>query len=130
PTLPSGRPQGRTSLQAGALLVPAQTLPYAMQIELTLRPMFPNTQKIKLMQAVTAEGNVIKITNPKDLPDPPAYVRIDSEWLRYDRKDSYTLNISRRGARNTTAQPHALNTEIEFGQSFSRTFYLPGAIGQ
>ena len=124
------RPAGVTPPQSDTDLVPEQFLPCAVEVDLMFKPLFQTAKKVKLMNDVTVEASVLKVSGTRELPDPPAYIRVDDEWMMYEKKDLYTLRIARRGARQTAASEHEKNTEIEFGQSIPTTFYFPGAWGQ
>jgi hypothetical protein len=82
-------------------------------------------QKITLADDLSDSATSARLTSTRDLPEAPGLVRIDGEWMEYRSRDFNSISISKRGVRGTAKTSHTAGTEVMFGETFTRTLYLP-----
>jgi hypothetical protein len=104
---------------------PDHMVPEMVRITLVLKSRAMEDRRVFLAEDLSDAGTTIRLTTAAPLPDPPAFVRIEDEWVEYTRKDFSTLGVKTRGARLTAKARHPARTEVMFGDEFTRVVYLP-----
>ena len=69
-------------------------------------------------------ASVITLSQTMHLPEGPAMVKIESEWIEYEDLSSTQLLRVRRGKRGTRAATHAADAPVHFGETFTMEVYL------
>jgi hypothetical protein len=104
---------------------PDQTYPEMVRVTLVVKAQTLDARKVFLTSDLKTSGNVIRVNSTSDIPDPPGMVRIGSEWIEYSSKDFSSLRVKKRGARSTKKTNHRTQSEVLFGERFTRIITLP-----
>lgn len=99
--------------------------PEMVQITVVLKSQAFTEQKMMLIEDLTDSATMARVNTTRDLPEPPGLVRINGEWMEYRSRDFSAVGLSKRGQRGTTKATHATGSEVMFGETFTRTIYLP-----
>jgi hypothetical protein len=59
------------------------------------------------------------------MPDAPAMVKIDGEWIEYGEKSGSDLSQLKRGVRHTKPASHGANAPVHFGETFTTEVRVP-----
>jgi prepilin-type N-terminal cleavage/methylation domain-containing protein len=117
-------PKNSATLAASSsenILVPEQTLPQAVEIEMVIKPMvFPKPPIVFKYEG----SDQIGLSHIQGLPQPPDYIRIDNEWIGYSEINGNTIKISERPARFSHLEKHALNSPVLYGNTLKELIYL------
>ncbi len=90
----------------------------------------PELEPIYLTRNVTSGDKSIPVSSAVGLPaeGPFRYVRVDDEWIRYEKIEGDTLVLGsrgERGARETAAEKHSSGARVLVGTSFRRVVEVP-----
>ncbi|MFH1226590.1 MAG: hypothetical protein V1701_01650 [Planctomycetota bacterium] len=108
--------------QTGTQMVITQTLPCTIELEVIVRP--AGAPKLMLYTDIGAADTEIKLNQTRPLIGPPGYIKIDNEWMSFDRKENFTVRISQRGLKNTVSSGHQRGAEVIYGELFKVTFLI------
>ncbi len=103
--------------------------PSRVQIVVTLRPSH-RVRLARLTRVLDASATEISVDTTENYPDGAfQYIRIGTEWIRYERKEgrSFLLGEKGRGARGTVPRTHEAGSEVLYGYTFSRVARIPGS---
>ena len=114
------------TIQTQTYPVVPQNLPLIVKITLDIKSLPLNAPKIKLADNASASATQLKINIPRSLLGVGDYIKIETEWLSVQKKQSYTLTVS-RGARNTTPSSYNSGEEVQYGETIENTIYLSTA---
>jgi hypothetical protein len=93
--------------------------PEIVQITLHAESGTPETTGVKLADQIDDRSAMVRLTHTRGLPDAPALVKIDGEWMEYGGKTLTELTEVRRGRRSTAPASHAALTPVRFGEVFT-----------
>lgn len=102
-----------------------QCLPSAIEVELVLKPSVFPAPKIQLTSEISPSAMVLNVTTTQGLPDPPEYIKIGDEWIRFRRWGYKKIEVETRGTRGTRATSHPKGAEVIYGQTIKCLYYLP-----
>lgn len=71
------------------------------------------------------EEKEIVLDKGSELPDAPAFFKVEKEWIEYREKNGDRLGKLQRGARGTFRSPHKANTPARYGTDFAFEISLP-----
>lgn len=99
--------------------------PEIVQVTLVLESFASETRGLQLDAPLGETDTTIRISETRDLADPPGFVKIDSEWIEYEGRTYDELKVKTRGARGTKAAPHKQGAVVHFGETFVTEVRLP-----
>jgi hypothetical protein len=99
--------------------------PQIVQITVQVEAGSPETSGIRLAEQIDDRNSILRLTHTRGLPDAPAMVRLESEWVEYGGKTLQELTEVRRGRRGTAATSHAVQTPVRFGEVFTTEVRIP-----
>jgi len=99
--------------------------PEIIQITVTAESNSPDLHGVKVAEAVDERSPYLHLSHTRGMPDGPAMVKIDDEWIEYREKTTNDLVTLKRGQRNTKAASHPLSTPVHFGETFTTEVKLP-----
>lgn len=99
--------------------------PEIVQITVHVESGTPETSGIKLNEAIDDRSSLLRVSHTRGMPDAPALVKIEGEWLEYGGKTLTELTEVRRARRGTVAASHASLTPVRFGETFTTEVRLP-----
>ncbi len=79
----------------------------------------------RLAQALLEGDTVLRMTDTSGLPEPPNFVKIDSEWIGYSDVTFDEIRVSQRGARGTRSSKHGNGSTVHYGETFVTEIRLP-----
>lgn len=99
--------------------------PEIIQVAVTIESGSPDTHGVKLGDPIDERSTYIHLTHTRGMPDAPAMVKIDGEWIEYGEKSTNDLSQLKRGARHTKAAAHPVGTGVHFGETFTTEVRIP-----
>jgi hypothetical protein len=99
--------------------------PEVIQITVTVESGSPDLHGVRIAETLDDRGPYIHLSHTRGMPDGPAMVKIDEEWIEYREKTTSDLVSIRRGQRNTKPASHALGTGVHFGEIFTTEVKMP-----
>jgi hypothetical protein len=99
--------------------------PELIQVAVTIESGSPELHGVKLGDPVDAKSTYLHLTHTRGMPDAPAMVKIDSEWIEYGEKSTNDLSQLKRGARHTKPAAHAVQSPVHFGETFTTEVRIP-----
>ncbi|MBI4563827.1 MAG: prepilin-type N-terminal cleavage/methylation domain-containing protein [Planctomycetes bacterium] len=103
--------------------------PEIVQVTLVVESRASDAPPARLAEAVEASDTRLRLYDARDLPDADAtalqHVRVDDEWIEYRGKSGGELDVSRRGARGTTAARHEAGAAVRHGETFITDVPIP-----
>jgi hypothetical protein len=99
--------------------------PEIIQISATVEAGSPDLHGVKVAEAADERSTYLHLSHTRGMPDGPAMVKIDGEWIEYKEKTTNDLITLKRGQRNTKAASHPLGTPVHFGETFTTEVKLP-----
>ncbi len=101
--------------------------PSRVQVVLVLRPARVSRFG-RIRSFVDEDDDVIQLDNTQHYPEAAfPYVRIGSEWIRYETIRGRSLIGCTRGVRGTEAAEHPIGEVAVYGTTFSRVIRIPAA---
>jgi hypothetical protein len=80
---------------------------------------------IKVAEGFDDKSKFIRLTHTRGMPDAPAMLKIEGEWIEYGGKTDTDLTELKRGARGTAPSSHPSATAVRFGETFTTEVRLP-----
>ena len=99
--------------------------PEIVQITVVLESTAPDIRGPRLVEGIDDKATSVRVANAKNLPDGPAMVKIEGEWIEYKTRTNTELMGVRRGLRNTPPKDHNLGAMVRYGETFVRDVYIP-----
>jgi len=99
--------------------------PEIVQITVHVESGSPETSGVRLGEQIDDRSSTLRLTHTRGLPDAPAMVKIESEWVEYGGKGLNDLSEVKRARRGTVAVSHAAQTPVRFGETFTTELRLP-----
>ena len=99
--------------------------PEIIQVTVTVESGSPDLHGVKVAEAMDERSTYIHLSHTRGMPDGPAMVKIEGEWIEYKEKSTNDLMQLRRGQRNTKAGSHPLGTPVHFGETFTTEVKVP-----
>lgn len=99
--------------------------PEIVQITVHVEAGSPDTTGVRLGEGIDDRSSTLRLSHTRGLPDAPAMVKVEAEWLEYGGKNLTELTEVRRGRRGTVAASHAALTPVRFGETFTTEVKLP-----
>ena len=85
----------------------------------------PDLHGVKIAEGADERSTYLHLSHTRGMPDGPAMVKIDGEWIEYREKTTNDLITLKRGQRNTKPASHSLGTPVHFGETFTTEVKLP-----
>jgi len=99
--------------------------PEVIQVAVTVESGAPDLHGVKVAEVADERSPYLHLSHTRGMPDGPAMVKIDDEWIEYREKTTSDLLSVRRGLRNTKPAAHSLGAPVHFGETFTTDVKLP-----
>jgi hypothetical protein len=93
--------------------------PEIVQVTVVLESTLPEVHGMRLAEGCDDKSAVLRLNHTRGLPEAPAMVKIEAEWIEYGGKTFTEITSCRRGQRGTAAAAHVVPSEVHFGESFT-----------
>jgi len=93
--------------------------PEIVEITVVVESGTPETHGVRLTESCDERSSAIRLTHTRGLPDAPALVRIEGEWIEYGGITLTELTNVRRAERLTAAASHPAGAGVRFGETFT-----------
>ncbi|MBI5366756.1 MAG: hypothetical protein HZA54_06945, partial [Planctomycetes bacterium] len=108
----------------------ADVLPVSVRVTVTVEADPGRARPVTLGAALTAADNErALVSSSAELPDAPAALLVEREWIAYTEKGDGWIKIGTRGARGTAPAAHESGARVRFGTTFERTVAIPAGSG-
>jgi hypothetical protein len=84
----------------------------------------------RLAQDLQPADRQLVVEDSRAVPDAPGYLRVEDEWIAYDRKEGRTIGISARGAdraHKSGGGAHPAGAPVQGGELFVTDVVIPAA---
>ncbi|MBI2931245.1 MAG: prepilin-type N-terminal cleavage/methylation domain-containing protein [Planctomycetes bacterium] len=99
--------------------------PEIAQVTLVVESQVSETRGARLTEGISDSESVIRLDTTRGMPDGPAFLKLDGEWIEYADKTVDGVRAKRRGARGTTAAGHPTGARARFGETFVMEIHVP-----
>jgi hypothetical protein len=99
--------------------------PEIVQVVAVIETASPELHGIKVAEGFDDKSKFIRLTHTRGMPDAPAMLKIEGEWIEYGGKTDTDLTELKRGARGTAPSSHPSATAVRFGETFTTEVRLP-----
>jgi hypothetical protein len=131
---PAGNPSAQPARAWDSLLRPPEpwgrpqsVLPGSVEVEIEVEVAGAEDALARLAEPLDANATRIVLSHAAPLPDPPAHVLVDGEWIRYERAEGFVVYVAAggRGARGTRPAAHEAGAPVRAGRSFRMLVDIP-----
>lgn len=107
---------------------PDFVMPRTVRIVLVLEPLTGSERGTILTEPLGPGDRQMTVADGREIPDPPGYVAVGSEWIAYDKKEGSVVRISRRGGgggKKGEAVAHGVGERVRYGQTYISDVVMP-----
>lgn len=107
---------------------PDFVMPRTVRIVLVLEPLTGSERGTLLTEPLGPGDRQMTVADGREIPDPPGYVAVGSEWIAYDKKEGSVVRIGRRGGgggKKGEAVAHGVGERVRYGQTYISDVVIP-----
>jgi len=99
--------------------------PEIVQVTICLESTVSSMAGFKLAEECLPTAASLRMNGTQGLPDAPAMIKVDAEWMEYGGMTLNELTGLKRGLRGTARQSHQTHSVVHFGETFTTEVRIP-----